>query len=794
MSFKIKDGVRIGTVDVFNNSGVLLVNAPTATSIAGGASWQIPVQSAAGTTTFITNLAGDSGKFLKSTGAGTTPVWDTIPAATTVAVDNTATVYYPLFTSQNTGSLTTTLVDNTTTPLSYVPSTSTLTATNFAGNATTATTATTATKATNLVGGNNTTLLGSIGYQSNTDTTTLLAPNTTAVKLFLTQTGTGSNGAAPAWGGIADGDIPSALTSKTYNGLTLTAATTGFTIAGGTTSKTLTMSNTLTFSGTDTSSVAFGTGGTVAYTGGKLSQFAATTSAELAGVLSDETGYNAGGVVVFSKNPTIEDLTVSGNLTVNGTTTTINSTTISVDDKNIELGSVTSPDDTSAEGGGITLKGTTDKTITWTTATGAWNSSENLNLVTGKVYKINNVEVLNSTTLGSAVVNSSLTKVGALSGGAAGVVKADTSGNLTTQVAVTGLTSLTGTTSLDVLTTTTGTLTLDSGTTGAINIGTSANGKTITIGNTTSNTGIVINASTAGIILGATVYGSASASGNLTLSSTSNATKGTVTVGDSNSGTLTLQGATVNLKVGAAAVGYLKAAATTGALSNVATIPATDGGTGIATYAAGDIIYASAIDTLAKLAKGSDTQVLQLNGGVPTWATVAGTDTQQGISDDTATATPRYITFVANATGAQGGLSATNLLFTPSTGLLNATALKSTTQTLRVSSEDISVKSAVVNDSITDTTNTVVDTWAHAIYRSAKYIVQITQSTNYQVSEVMVIHNGTTTTMTEYGVLETNGALATITSAINGANVELKVQLGGVGPATINIEKTVIVL
>jgi hypothetical protein len=68
---------------------------------------------------------------------------------------------------------------------------------------------------TNLKGGNNTTLLGSIPYQSNTDTTTLLAPNTTATKKFLRQTGTGTNGAAPAWDTIVDGDLPTAIAGKT---------------------------------------------------------------------------------------------------------------------------------------------------------------------------------------------------------------------------------------------------------------------------------------------------------------------------------------------------------------------------------------------------------------------------------------------------------------------------------------------------------------------------------------------------------------------------------------------------
>jgi hypothetical protein len=57
----------------------------------------------------------------------------------------------------------------------------------------------TATTATNLIGGNNTTLLGSIPYQSAADTTTLLSPNTTTTKKFLRMTGNGTNGAAPAW-------------------------------------------------------------------------------------------------------------------------------------------------------------------------------------------------------------------------------------------------------------------------------------------------------------------------------------------------------------------------------------------------------------------------------------------------------------------------------------------------------------------------------------------------------------------------------------------------------------------
>lgn len=86
---------------------------------------------------------------------------------------------------------------------------------------------------------------------------------------------------------------------------------------------------------------------------------------------------------------TAGSLSVTGDLVVNGTTTTINSTTLTVDDKNIELGSIAVPTNTTADGGGITLKGTTDKTFNWVNTTGAWTSSEHLALAAGKTLLLN---------------------------------------------------------------------------------------------------------------------------------------------------------------------------------------------------------------------------------------------------------------------------------------------------------------------------------------------------------------------------------------------------------------------
>jgi hypothetical protein len=96
-------------------------------------------------------------------------------------------------------------------------------------------------------------------------------------------------------------------------------------------------------------------------------------------------------------------LIIAGDLTVQGTTTTINTSTLTVEDKNIELASVPSPSDALADGGGITLKGTTDHTLIWTSASTAWNSSEHINLASGKEFKINGITVLSGTSLGPGI-------------------------------------------------------------------------------------------------------------------------------------------------------------------------------------------------------------------------------------------------------------------------------------------------------------------------------------------------------------------------------------------------------
>ena len=110
--------------------------------------------------------------------------------------------------------------------------------------------------------------------------------------------------------------------------------------------------------------------------------------------LPDVTGtvITTGNLSEITSVGTLTSLTVTGDFTVNGTTTTINSTTLTVDDINILLAQGNTSD-AAANGGGITLAGATNKTFEWIDATDAWTSSEHMNLLSGKSYKINNTAI-----------------------------------------------------------------------------------------------------------------------------------------------------------------------------------------------------------------------------------------------------------------------------------------------------------------------------------------------------------------------------------------------------------------
>lgn len=102
------------------------------------------------------------------------------------------------------------------------------------------------------------------------------------------------------------------------------------------------------------------------------------------------------------------NLEVEGNLTVNGDTTYINVTSLKVQDKNIELGTLddsTVATDDQLDGAGIIVRSLDgDKTLTWEYETSNWTFNQDVDLVSGKSYKINNRTVLSSNRLSDDIL------------------------------------------------------------------------------------------------------------------------------------------------------------------------------------------------------------------------------------------------------------------------------------------------------------------------------------------------------------------------------------------------------
>lgn len=240
-------------------------------------------------------------------------------------------------------------------------------------------------------------------------TTTLTVSDNTALTLPTSGTVAVLGNKLSDFASTSSSELASVITGETGSGALTFATSPTFTtsIDGGATFAAFASSTTLTIGGTSsaqTISIGSSSTGSSTYNFGTGSIALGETktvnigTGGIAGSTSNvNIGSSNGGTVIVNK-----DLTVQGDLVVNGTTTTVNSTIVTVDDINIELGATASPSDTSADGGGIILKGTGDKNFLWENDTDSWTSSENMDLASGKTYKINAVDVLSASRLSLA--------------------------------------------------------------------------------------------------------------------------------------------------------------------------------------------------------------------------------------------------------------------------------------------------------------------------------------------------------------------------------------------------------
>ena len=88
---------------------------------------------------------------------------------------------------------------------------------------------------------------------------------------------------------------------------------------------------------------------------------------------------------------------------------------------------------------------------------------------------------------------------------------------------------------------------------------------------------------------------------------------------------------------------------------------------------------------------------------------------------------------------------------------------------------------------VATTAVTTIDSFATATFRSTRAQVQITQSTNYQASDVLIIHDGTTASIVEYGSIATNDYLGTFSASVSGGNCLLRINMSSATSATVKV-------
>jgi hypothetical protein len=497
-------------------------------------------------------------------------------------------------------------------------------------------------------------------------------------------------------------------------------------------------------------------------------------------VLSD----NAGSLTVSGSGPvTFGNTTITGNLTVNGTTTTINSATLAVDDKNIDLGAVssvtgltgtitssansstitgvsstvglipgqaltkvsgtgvfgTSPlitsvdsatqitiasstantlgsitfdvggvTDVTANGAGITVKGASDKTITWDSTNTNWTSSEHWNIATGKTFKVNNVTVLDSSNVLASAATPTLggNSTTGITLGGSGLTTVQIGNNTSAANTVTVGGGITGNT-VKIASTAGGTINLSTDvTTGTVNEWASITSGTVNFAN--------------GITTGTLNIAGGSGASNVNISNASGTTtiKGTLSFAGSTSGTVKF---------------IAPATAGTQSYTLPTAVPVSDG-----------------------LALVSTT------GGVLSWSAAGAT-----LADDTSTTT-LYPVLSTSATGSltSAKTTASKLTFNASTGNLSATQLTGTIQT--ASQTNITAVGTLTGLSVTSTSGSTI---ASLYSTTASVNAKVRIDTNQASSSIAYVMSNSSA-----GV---NKQVATYMNSSGGYQIQVNQTVGG---------------
>lgn len=93
------------------------------------------------------------------------------------------------------------------------------------------------------------------------------------------------------------------------------------------------------------------------------------------------------------------------------------------------------------------------------------------------------------------------------------------------------------------------------------------------------------------------------------------------------------------------------------------------------------------------------------------------------------------------------------------------------------------------NQTKTSTDEFALDTFARTDFRAARYIVAMTEGSDFHSTEIMLVHDGSTVTMTQYGTLKSK-SLATFDADVSGSDVRLLCTPASASSTVIKFDRT----